>query len=277
MKAFLGRTLWATLAFILAACRADADDLKEQFRHDFRRGPAPQPLFQFVGKNAQQYCRQDGTGLRISLPASKAAPPQTGLKFNLVIERDFEITLAYDLAKVDRPTSGYGNGLGVFIQSDGPRKEAATLGLLLPVSGDLRLVANRHSTADGGKRTHDTKGFPAGEDARRGQFRLARRGKQLRLLAATDKVPEFVEARAIDFGDEPVTLVRVTADTGGAPAAVEVVLKEIVIKTDSLTTDSQRLEKSSSAAMWVMGGVVLLAGGCLVGFLLWRRRRTPQE
>lgn len=258
---------WLTLAFL--GCSPVQPQLKDEFHHDFRGGKMPPLIVQMVGANASRYIRPSSEGLRISLAAEKTPLPQMGISPKFPVAGDFEITVQYQIVKLERPDAGYGSGVSMFIQTQSAEYQAATVGVLLERSNRLHLAANRHSGPKE-KRQHLIKVVPADDGARTGSLRLTRSGSLLTYWVAPAK-QDFIQLREVDIGPEPLARLRIVADPGGGKGALEVVLSDLKIRAESLTTESEKLERPSAAGnKWLLGGAlgtVAIAGG----IFLWHR------
>jgi Protein of unknown function (DUF1583) C domain len=243
-----------------------------EFRHDFRGGQLPQVVFRFVGRQPAQHIKVVAEGLRIALPAAQQSFPPTGISPKFTVAGDFEITVRYQILKLDKPESGYGSGVSIFVQTLSEGKEAATLGFFIRRSGDLVYAANHHSGQ--GTKRHHVQSVPASETARSGRLRLTRSGTALRYAVAQGNGEEFTQLREVALGSEPLARLRIAADPGGAKSALEVVLNELVIRADSLTSESEQLARSSSWAFWAIGGGLLVTAGACLLFFWWRRRQA---
>lgn len=268
--------LFAGFIVVSHSNSAIAGELREQLSHDFRQGMPPAPLFQLVGRTPAKFVRPGPTGIHVALPAEDDKPfPQTGLKIRPAVEGDFEITLNYKIIRVEQPDAGYGSGVAMFVQTDSPGKEAATLAVNLPRKGEMRVAADRRTTDAAGKRPPNTKWKAVGDAAREGRLRLTRTETKLRYEAAIGG-GEFQEVRTVEFGAEPVTTLRVVADPGGSTAPVEVVFSGLTIRSEDMSTESQRLESASSWG-WAIVVAAVAVAACSTGGLVWWRFRRRQD
>jgi hypothetical protein len=274
------RSVWTMMMagiFGLPLCLTAAAGDPQSLHYDFRKGTPGQPL-QLVGNTPAKYIRVDSHGLYIALPGEeKKALPQTGLNFPSILEGDFEITLTYEIAKIQTPTTGYGCGVALFVQSESPKKEAATLASLKSIKGEMRFAANRHTNGEDGKRVHLKQNIPVTGGSLKGRLRLSRLGNNIRFAASGDGEQEMQELRVAEFGSEPVTTIRAVADPGGSTSPLEVILLELVIKSDKLTTEATRFEQAGTSNSWKIGLTVVIAGSFIGGFVWWRRHRSAVQ
>jgi hypothetical protein len=279
------RALWLGVLSVMLGSLANAKDSREQVQIDFRKGMPSSTLCRLVGNNPQNYIRADSSGLHVALPSGGAQPlPQTGFMVPMTLVGDFEITLAYEIAKRETPSTGYGCGAALFIQSDSPNREAATLAALESSKGELHYAANRHTNGEDGKRIHARKNFPIPFKSQKGYLRLSRSGTGLSFAASVGREDEIQELRNAEFGAEPVTTLRVVADPGGSTAAIEIVFSELhIIKSGKLTTESnsgmvttesaQLQQTNTISSLWIIGVSVVITGSLIGGFVWWRKRR----
>jgi hypothetical protein len=248
---------------------------KDKYQHAFRGGEFSQSVMQLVGRHATRQVRSHAEGLRIILPADKGPFQQIGVTPKFKIIGDFDVSVGYKILDAQQPKTGYGIGFSIFVRTESAEENAATLGIFRTKMGKLHYAANFH-TGKQGERKHMTQNFPAEENALSGRLRFMRMGKELVCAVAPGTSEEYMQLRVIDLGDEPLARLRIAADQGGGNATVDVVLKDIVIEADSLTTESEQLEEASSWGLWAIAGG-LLAAVIAGGLFYWHRRRRGSD
>jgi hypothetical protein len=254
--------LW-TVSQVLAAPGAD-------FVRAFRgRGYEPQQ-FLTTGANTSRVIRADGQGLRITLPANHGSRMPVGLFPRFGVRGDFEITMAFEIVRVDRPTAGNGAGLSLYVTMASATQEAATLGWQFRPGGEKVFFSHRASTPAGEKRRHRG-GKPLATAALSGQLRLVRRGVLLSYQVAEGESSVFQELYQSELGAEDLDGVRFAAESGGSPTVVDVRVKGVRIRADDLPPEPAKVVvRPARWPRWLAAGVtaLLLAAG---GRWLWLR------
>jgi hypothetical protein len=232
---------------------------------DFRGRPFEGDHFRLTGSNAHKVMQSDAQGLRIAIPANHVNRLPVGLVWGHGIRGDFEITLDFEFLDADKPSTGYGAGVSIYITMVSPGKEAATLGRFRHASGDV-LMAHRASTGDDGRRQHRTQTFP--KKATSGKLRLARTGTLSYQFAEGKN--DFQEILQDDIGDGDVDQVRFAADTGGAPALVDVRIPSLSLHADSFE-EARALPPPTHWLFWLIAGIIVFLL-LSAGVWLWAQR-----
>ena len=128
-------SLWQLALGVLLAV-APATTHAEEFRQDFLGRPYDQSVFLKTGRNHGRVVQTEPRGLRIALPADHPNKQPVGLVAAIGARGDFEITMDFDLLQVDKPTTGYGAGVSIYIATAAPTKEAATLARVVRPDGN---------------------------------------------------------------------------------------------------------------------------------------------
>ncbi|HYT94911.1 MAG TPA: DUF1583 domain-containing protein [Gemmataceae bacterium] len=243
-----------------------------EFTRDFRGRSYDPKQFRPTGSNLHRVTQADAEGWRITLPANHVNKLPVGIVPRFGVRGDFEITLAFDILRVDRPTAGNGAGVSIYITMVSPTREAATLGRLVRRGGEHVFFSHRATTPEGGNREHHG-GRPLVTDASSGRLRLTRTGSLLSYQVAQGESNVFREVYQTEFGTADLDLVRFAADNGGSPTVVDVRIKSVSIRSDELGSPRREPPEADDWSLWIVAGVVivLLAAG---GYgLHWRSRR----
>src|SRR5205085_8023055 len=80
--------------------------------------------FKVMGKDAVKLIKAEPRGLRINLPAALNNTEPVGVATQFPLQGDVEITVGYEIIHADRPKSGWGVGLEVYLMTDTPKREA---------------------------------------------------------------------------------------------------------------------------------------------------------
>jgi hypothetical protein len=226
--------------------------------------------------------RPEDGGWRITLPAERGSPDRVGLELEAPIKGDFEVTAGYELLRADQPSTGYGVGFELFVETATPTQEALGLYRVARVKqGNVYMVSRNGD--EGGTRTHRQKYIPT--TATSGRLRVTRAGRQATLWAAEGAAEDFVELCAYDLGPEDVDKLWLTAFTGHAPYAVDLRLVDLKVRSggdlavraaDSLPAAAPPKpgQKGWLTAAGVVGLVVLSPLLLAVWLSARRRRRT---
>lgn len=239
----------------------------EDFDYDFRGKPFDSNLFKATGSNHKKVVKSEGRGLRITIPADHVNAQPVGLVANVGVRGDFEITMEYEIIKVDPPTKGSGAGVGIYITMVSETIDAATISRMARPNGDSFVNAHRATTPVGEKRKHTSEGSPV--SAPSGKLRLVRTGKMLSYQHAVGESSDFREIRQSELGTGDLEIIRFAADNGGSPSLVDVRIKSININANDLGS-ARPLPRKARWPWWVGGGVAI---ALIVGGVHWYRRR----
>lgn len=243
-----------------------------EFQQNFAGGPPYEKSFRQTGPDASRAIKAEPPGLRISLGADHGKKPAVGLVARFGVRGDFEITLAYELLRVEKPTGGNGAGVSVWITMVSPTKEAATIARVTRPGGEQVFISHRASTPVGGPREHHG-GKPLPTDSLSGKLRLVRKGPTLIYFVASGDSRTFQELYQFELGTADLDTVRFAADNGGSPTTVDVRLKSATIVADGLGSVQSLPPPPRWPVRPAIGlGVVLLTAGGL--WLWWRSRRA---
>jgi len=249
------------IALFLGALPGD-QPLPSVFQQDFRGSRRPEPPLVLTGPDAETMTRPEDGGFRITLPARRKEKGAVGLELKSPIEGDFEITVGYEILKIDQPRGPFGAGFEVWLQTATATKEALGCYRLLRVpEGDV-FASTRLTTVDG-KRQGPQNYDPASSLA--GQLRLTRKGNKATCWASEKTGGPFRELRggSFDLGPEPVKTVRLAA-LAGTEVALDLRILDLQIRASSpLSGQSQDSTTTRKA-----GGKGWLAAAVLVGFVI---------
>ncbi len=247
--------------------------LSEDFVQDFRGRAFDPQQFRPTG-SLRRALRVEPRGLRLTLPEGSSNKLPVGLFARCGVHGDFEITLAYDILRIGKPTAGSCAGVSVYITMVSSTQEAATLVRGVRPSGEQVYLCHRASTPAGSKREHHGKTLLT--EAQSGRLRLVRTETMLSYQAADEGSNDFHELYQTELGSADLDGVRFAADNSGSPAAVEVRLRWVSIRAENLGAASPLPKPPVRWPLWVAAAatILLLAAG---GYWLWSRAgRTGQ-
>ena len=234
--AVLLAALGLSFAFLAWAGWRPAPDSDALLHQDFRGGRRPAPPLALFGPDAEAVTRAEDEGFRITLPAGRVSTYPVGLMTTTRVAGDFEITASYQLLHADRPTTGHGAGFEVYITTDTPTQEAIGFSRYMRVDEGGAYFWNEggayfcsHNSFGDGVRQYNPVCVPASGTS--GRLRLTRRGTDVTLEAAEGEKGKYFKLFQYHLGAEDLTMVRVGANSGGAPAAVDVRAVALTIRT----------------------------------------------
>ncbi len=266
------------VAIVLSVCGAAvASDKKnvESLTLDFRTSQFDNDNLRLFGSGTSQFVKPTKEGLAISAPKDKQVK-ELGFGPKFTLRGDFEITASFEIMKLDDPDAGYGVGPSLYIATNSPAEDAATVARLKRIKeGD---VFSTHSAtsipqSEGKpKREHSVKMFDT--TAKAGRLRLVRKGKTLRyLVSEAGPEAEFRELKQLEFTDADVTLVRVSLNRNGAGTPAEMRWLDFAVTAKTLVGRSQP-PAAVDSPVWpwvaVATGLVLL----VAVVWLWRKSKT---
>jgi hypothetical protein len=161
-------------------------------------------------------------GLRIKILANRGKAG-AGIQTKFPLTGDFEITVSYEILSADKPTSGYGVGVHLTISPKAwKEKRAALARCWTHQSGSgfqpVIIIAEPQPVNRSGWEKSDTM---------KGQLRFRREGAKLFYLINEDLGQPFREVFQCEYGTDPIELVRLVANPGNSPAAVDARLLDV--------------------------------------------------
>ncbi len=240
-----------------------------EISQDFRGRPYDPALFRPTGPGASGAIQPDTRGLRITLSPEHGMKPAVGIVLRTGFQGDFEITMEYEILRVEPPTGGNGAGVSLYLTMVSYTKDAATIWRVVDKNGGLFFMSHRATTPIGGKREHRG-GDRISAPSPKGKLRLVRNGSTLTYLVADGASEEFTEIYETELGEDDIDMVRFAADNGGSATLVDVVIPSIIIKSDDAGPVELLPPRPSRWPLWVWlaSGGILLCGG----WWYWQRR-----
>jgi hypothetical protein len=253
-----------------SAVRAQAPAYKQEYLHSFKGPPAVQE-WNLTGPEAQECVHFEKDALRITLPAGyPKARGETGIRTNLAVAGDFEITMDFEILQEPEPAdTGFGTRLTLVTEMDNPEDTHATLARMLNSKGITQYVSYatplKVEGAPPKQRVHT---LPA--QAKRGRLRLVRAGGDVSYFA-TEGDGDFQLVQQYAVGTAPVKSIRIVGTTGGERASLDFRVHELRVRAESIPNlPSQQAAKGTLAVVGLV--VMLVIIGLAVGFWLYRRR-----
>jgi hypothetical protein len=266
MAAFL--TVAATgLATLSVALAARAGDMKAEMdcvahsrlldTHFARFGYAPA---RSISLEAQ--------GVRIRLPAGTKGVGQTGLYSYVALKGDFEVSATYEWLAVTPPQKGYGVSCGLVVDTEGVGGSVALSRSHLLGRGDGYAVTRGQPGEKG--LMFDITHWEATK-AKRGRLVLRREGADVICLIANNPYDPPRELGRVAFTTGIVRKVRIVADSGESPTAVDARVSQIRLRAEEIIGGVPLVDSSSAWGWWLAGGALVIAAA--VGVLVVRRRQ----
>jgi hypothetical protein len=246
---------------------ARADEIKQTFR-----GRSYDPK-SFITMGASKLLRAEPQGLRITLPAQRNSRQPVGFTTRFALRGDFEITLAYEVVRVEKPTTGYGAGINIWIRAHNLKQDAATIGRMVDTGGKQYFGSHRAFDLPDGKRQNQI-GKPHPTEKGSGKLRLARSGPTLKYLVAEGDSNQFQEVYESEFGADDVDMVRFAVENWGSPTIADFRIKSLNIRADAFPTSLPPIPRPRKP--WVVWLAVALSVAILAGLGVWLWLRSQQ-
>lgn len=240
-----------------------------EFVQNFQGRPYDPHSFRPTGTNTRRAIQADSRGLRISpIDANSRLP--VGLVANLGVRGDFEITMSFELLRLNKPTQGNGAGVSIYICTSSYNQAAATLGRFIHPDGEQNFLCHRATTPLGEERRHQGERFATTVGS--GSLRLVRKGAVLSYQVAEGGSSAFQELYQTEWSGDDLEMVRFAAEHGGSPTSVDVLIKSVRVQAD----DFGAARAVPPPFRWTIGITMsliafFLATGSLWLWLRWRR------
>gem|GEM_PF-2553197 len=227
-----------------------------------------------VGPTRTVVTKSEPRGFRITIPPQKENLGVVGFVPQFKVRGDFEITLAYEILEREKPETGGGVGVSLYLTSDTPTKEAVHLIRVLSAKGNERVWATRMTTDEEGKRVKlSDEGIPF--NALSGRLRCTRTGSKVTYSCAEEDGP-FQEVHSDDFGTEELNMVRVGLENGNSKLPIDARFTDLTIRADELPGPSTaKPPQSASRLSWAIWGIVAFI--VIGGFAYWRSRQSASH
>ena len=200
---------------------AQAPANKAEFRHDFRGGKLDTQAIELQGPADR--VKLDAEGLRITLPGTSPAKVSASTRFGA--QGDFEITVSFEIVKLEKPPNDARHGLTMSVALDS--QVGPYIGRKCNADGTAAYIAGL------------TKGEKSDwvllhTEASAGKMRVVRTGSTLRYFIADGESDEFRNIREADVGTADVRAVQLVLNNEESAVDAEVVLKTLTVRADKL-------------------------------------------
>jgi hypothetical protein len=223
--------------------------------------------FSRYGPVAARNVSRDPRGVRIRLPATGRLASQSGLYSYFAVAGNFELTVDYDLINLPKPESGYGSAVGISLDAENISDGSLSLFRgIHPQQGPAYWVT-RAKPGDNGT-TYETSFYPC--SAKSGKLGFRREKDAIVCMAADSIRFEPRELITIPFVAGAIRPIRLFADSGGSPTAMDVRLTNFRLRAQEITGGIPEIGNSSIAYIgWILAGVAGILG---LSGLLWQLR-----
>jgi hypothetical protein len=250
----------SAIVLILAA-PASAADL--DFAGDFRLFDTH---FARYGPGAAKSLGRESLGARFRLPAA-AKKDQVGWYSYFALAGDFEVAADYSWISVSSPTAGYGVTCGVAVDSQVTGESVSLArGHLMGKGGGYVVTVGR--PGEGGTK-YETTHYPT--QTKNGRLAMRREQAELVCLAADGPKEPLRELTRVAFTEGTVRPVRLFADRGGSPTALDAWLGRLHVKAAEIAGGAPRTEAGDGIGWWPAAAAVPVVAAA--GLLLARRRK----
>lgn len=240
---------------------AASPELQVKFHQDLRAPDLDSSILEPIGEEV----RFEPAGVRITLSNGNGVPPPAGLKTNVTIHGDFEITGSYEILKADRPTNGYGVGVSLYAAIDPNTNDAVSLSRRLMPDGTTLFMSNRMTPEKDGLK-HNYKAIPS--RAAVGKLRLQRVGSKVRFLIADGGHENFVPVDEVEFSTKDVCYVQLGGNTGGSPSGLDLRLLDFTLRAGKVDDREDFSADTSTAGPPKAGVKGGLAAAVFLGLVL---------
>jgi len=265
MKSSLPLAALAVLALLVP--RSGASEMRDELRVEASQYSVLRARFGTYGYRPRQAIFWETPALRFQLPGADGVA-QTGLYSYFALSGDCEAMLTYELLDVAPPRGGYGSGVGLAFDFGSGGGRGAIQRLIRPMQGDgyvLQTVPGEFA-----KSMKEVDRFvPAA--SKQGRIGLRRVKNELIFLSADAVDGPLQEIDRLPFTERTIRAVRVFADPGGSPTALDARMSHIEIRAEEIALGVPQREQNGGGWRWLWA-IVLVAGGAL-GLWIWRSHR----
>ncbi len=234
--------IWLALLGAVVAQTAGAQEVEpalkkkvfQEYRPSLKDG-AKNERFQLMGPDADECVKFDDAGLRITLPTEYVGSrPETGIRVDVEIKGDFEITMSFDILHEPGPKDkGYARTtLGIRCDAAPQESRDATTSRLRNAKGATQFAGWAPPLLDdAGVKIPRIKYAPT--QTKSGRLRLVRVGSELSYYVSEGADAEFNLLTKYAMSTENVSKVRMVGATDGPKASLDVRITDLVIRAES--------------------------------------------
>jgi hypothetical protein len=204
---------------------------RSEFFHDFRNRGFPNPKFELTGADAGKRVKPEPEGLRVTLAAEKSEKyDAVGVATRLRVHGDFEITAGFEIVAAEPPKQGRGVYFEVYLKTNSPTSKGFAFTRYVLPNGREVYECGLKATNQQGNRETLFNGEHIAAKGKSGQLRITRIGPTIMLSVHDDAGEGFRFLYRVDLGTEDVTYLRLGANPGGAPCAIDLRIHDVRVR-----------------------------------------------
>jgi hypothetical protein len=217
-----------------------------------------------------EYCRFEAEGLHITVPKGIIhGEGGVGVRALVGLRGDFEVTATIELLNVDRPPSGTGAGVGLYLPTTGA--SATFIGRLLGPRGRQFILCSIQNGTQWKQHWTDC-------SASLLRLRMQRIGTMIIYSFAPGMTGgDFHELHRAELNAADIRLSRFTAVNNKTPCAVDVRLIDLRLRAGPPIGDATIAAPARPRRWLFASAVLMLAFTGVLGALLYRRRFRAAE
>ena len=208
---------------------------------------------------------RDGYGIRFVVPAGIKKMPQAGVYSFFAMAGDFEVTAGYQVFNLPGPKDGYGVSVGIAVDTEGP---GGTVSL---ARGQLVGMNTGYIITRPKQNDKDTDFEHFSSSAKAGKLILRREKGEVICSVMEGPKDTLRELKRVKFTEAPIRKVRLFADTGGSPTALDARLWGVRIMAAEISGAIPYQEEGGGLWLWLAVVGLALAGG-FYAYRRWQAR-----
>ncbi|MFO0881486.1 MAG: hypothetical protein U0840_29655 [Gemmataceae bacterium] len=266
-------TFWLLLLLPAAAAageKAKGDEIRTDRLNYFLNA-----AFGRYGAGPGRGLLMERSGVRMRLAGAPKDSTQVGAYSHFSLAGDFEVSAAYEVLSLGKPSTGYGASFGFAVHTQG-RAGSVMVCRSCGSDGVEAVGVTRELPKEGGGFDYEAQSFPT--RAKKGRLAIRRSGDRVTVLAA-EKAAVPAPLASFTFSTDPVYQVRVYADGGGDPVTVDGRLSDLHIRADHINGAATPPDAGWSWTTWLLLAScgLLAVGGGLVVRRRWAGRADAGE
>ena len=208
--------------------------------------------------------RREPAGVHFVLPAGVKEVSQTGLYSYVGLSGDFEYEVSYEWTEIPTVKGGYGMTVGIAVDTLGKEGQVMLSRGFQPGKKEAfscyAIVQGKLNEA--GIMEYKQIGKPVPTNARVGGLVIRREKGELIFLAA-DGQAALTELQRMPFTTATVRQIRLYADPGGSPTALDAWIGQLRVRAQEITGGFPKRERKEGWGWWLwlaFGAAVAAAG-----------------